>query len=1261
MKYSDFTRLYSLSKTLRFGLIPVGDTLKNVIESDILKEDEQRAEDYVKVKNLIDEYHKAFIEDVLTDFHFPEEGDNSLKEYYALFQAKDKDEKAEKNFEKAQEKLRKLVVSAFTKDERFKSLDKKELIQQMIPEFLREKGAPEEDIALVQKFNDFTTYFTGFHQNRGNIYSEEAKATSIAHRIVHENLPKFLSNMKTFEIIKQEPEMQECLQQIEKEMGLDPSEWSLEHTFSLTGFNHVLSQKGIDTYNSLIGGRTEEQASSSTLKKIKGINEHINLFNQTHPQQRLPKLQFLFKQILSDRGTISWLPQTFDNDQQLLQAVEDAYQSLKENVLKEGNSNLVSLLASLKDYDLNGIHINNNLQLTDISQKMFGQWQFIQEAITADLSAQNPRKKKEQEEAYCERIQKELKRRKSFSIAYIDSCIRQKMDSMDADSKKDFLPSLEDYFKTMGQDRLNATSNNLLQKLECAHGAFKPLYDLSSEVKSLAADEGQTELVKNLLDVVMEWMHFVKPLRGNEDESLKDERFYGEFMPFWTELERIIPLYNMVRNHLTKKPFEVSKIKLNFKNSTLLDGWDKNKEKDNTSVLLRKDGFYYLAIMNKKFNKVFEDSQLRSDGECYEKLVYKLLPGPNKMLPKVFFPKKKAPVLPPSEEILRIKESGSFKKGDNFSVEDMHKLIDFYKQALDKHEEWRNFNFKFSPTESYKDMNGFFNEVLNQGYKIKFVPVSVAYIEQLVAEGKIYLFRLHNKDFSPASKGRPNLHTLYWKALFDERNLQDVVFKLNGQAELFYRKKSLPQKITHPANTPIKNKNKLNAKPVSVFTYDLIKDRRYTVDHFQFHVPITLNFGVQDQPNLNQKVNEFLRENPDVHLIGLDRGERHLLYLSIIDTKGNIIEQHSLNVIESGQSNQINKTDYHNLLDTRETERRQARVGWKQINSIKDLKEGYLSQVINIIAQHMLKHPSIVVLEDLNQGFMRGRQKVEKSVYQRFEKQLIDKLNYLVSKQADAEDVGGLFNALQLTNKAGDSFNGRQNGFLLYIPAWNTSKIDPVTGFVNFFDTRYTSIPQAQQFFNKFKDIRFNEDKQWFEFETDYSCFTAKAAASRKDWNICTYGPRIRTFRNPEHNNQWENETISLTNEFKRLFEEHQINFHTALKPQIVNQQSKNFFTKLLELFKLTLQMRNSEVNSEVDFIISPVANEQGVFFDSRTITDAKQGPENADANGAFNIARKGLLWLRQLIQAEEQSKFKADLSKDAWLKFVQEKPYLNE
>lgn len=57
------------------------------------------------------------------------------------------------------------------------------------------------------------------------------------------------------------------------------------------------------------------------------------------------------------------------------------------------------------------------------------------------------------------------------------------------------------------------------------------------------------------------------------------------------------------------------------------------------------------------------------------------------------------------------------------------------------------------------------------------------------------------------------MHTLYWKALFDERNLEDVVYKLNGQAELFFRKKSLNVSYpTHPANQPILNKNKDNKK-----------------------------------------------------------------------------------------------------------------------------------------------------------------------------------------------------------------------------------------------------------------------------------------------------------------------------------------------------------------------------------------------------------------------------------------------------------------
>ena len=47
----------------------------------------------------------------------------------------------------------------------------------------------------------------------------------------------------------------------------------------------------------------------------------------------------------------------------------------------------------------------------------------------------------------------------------------------------------------------------------------------------------------------------------------------------------------------------------------------------------------------------------------------------------------------------------------------------------------------------------------------------------------------------------------------------------------------------------------------------------------------------------------------------------------------------------------------------------------------------------------MVEYNAIVVLEDLNMGFMRGRQKIERSVYEQFEHMLIDKLNFYVDKK----------------------------------------------------------------------------------------------------------------------------------------------------------------------------------------------------------------------------------------------------------------------
>ena len=1246
-----FTKLYSQSKTLRFELRPIGQTLEHIISSGLLEQDEHRDTSYQKVKKIIDEYHKAFIEDALTNFKLVYSsvgGKNSLEEFYTKYMCKSRDE----DFEEIQDKLRKQIADCLTSDDRYKRIDKKDLITKDLVAFVK----TVEERQLIDEFKDFTTYFTGFHENRKNMYTAEAQSTAIAYRLIHENLPRFIDNMSVFDKIVASP-VAEHFATLLKDFAEYLNVETIAEMFRLDYYNIVLTQKQIDVYNAIIGGKTEKEKNI----KIKGLNEYINLYNQQQKDKsaRLPKLKPLYKQILSDRNAISWLPEQFESDEKVLEAIQKAYQELDEQVLnrnKEGEHSLKELLQSLANYNLDKVYIRNDQQLTDLSQKVYDHWSIISKALLEELKRTISKKsKKETDEAYEERLNKIFKMQGSISIAQINQSVQALNDET--------TNTIQTYFAGLGAVNTDTLQKeNLFAQIENAYTEVKDLLNTPYPAdKNLAQDKQNVEKIKNLLDAIKALQHFVKPLLGDGTEPEKDEKFYGEFTALWEELDKITPLYNMVRNYMTRKPYSTEKIKLNFENSTLMNGWDLNKEQDNTTVILRKDGLYYLAIMNKKHNKVFNIKNMPTDGECYEKMEYKLLPGANKMLPKVFFSKSRIDEFAPSETLLENYKNDTHKKGPNFNIDDCHALIDFFKASISKHEDWSKFGFQFSETSTYEDLSGFYREVEQQGYKITFRQVSVAYIDQLVEEGKIYLFQIYNKDFSPYSKGTPNLHTLYWKMLFDERNLADVVYKLNGQAEVFFRKSSINcERPTHPANQPIANKNALNEKKQSTFDYDLIKDKRYTVDKFQFHVPITMNFKSTGNDNINNSVNEYIRQADDLHIIGIDRGERHLLYLTVIDAKGNIKEQYSLNEIVNEHRGNQYRTNYHDLLAKREDERMKARQSWQTIENIKELKEGYLSQVIHKIAELMVKYNAIVVLEDLNQGFMRGRQKVESSVYQQFEKMLIDKLNYLADKKKQPEEPGGILNAYQLTSKF-TSFQkmGKQSGFLFYVPAWNTSKMDPVTGFVNLLDTRYETREKAKDFFGKFDAIRYNSDKGWFEFALDYSKFTSKADDTRTRWTLCTVGNRIETFRDKTKNSQWNSREVNLTEAFKTFFAERGIDIHGNLKEEIVNQDSADFFKGLLYLLKLTLQMRNSATGTDIDYIQSPVADEHGVFYNSTTCDNTL--PKDADANGAYNIARKGLWVVQQIKTTDDLKSLKLAISNKEWLQFVQLKPYLND
>jgi CRISPR-associated protein Cpf1 len=145
-------------------------------------------------------------------------------------------------------------------------------------------------------------------------------------------------------------------------------------------------------------------------------------------------------------------------------------------------------------------------------------------------------------------------------------------------------------------------------------------------------------------------------------------------------------------------------------------------------------------------------------------------------------------------------------------------LIDFYKDRTVQY--FSKFRFSFKKSNEYANFKEFTDDINKQAYQIYFKKISRDFIDNLVDGGKLYLFQIYNKDFAPGATGNPNLHTLYWKNLFSEENLQDVVLKLNGQAELFYREVGITKPVVHRTGEKMVNRTTKDGIPLPESVHD---------------------------------------------------------------------------------------------------------------------------------------------------------------------------------------------------------------------------------------------------------------------------------------------------------------------------------------------------------------------------------------------------------------------------------------------------------
>lgn len=1240
-----FTGLFPLSKTLRFKLIPMGKTEEFILAKDYIKADEQRVRDYKAVKSYIDRYHRSYIDETLRSAELPVLR-AGLPYYAELYFKHDRSEEEQRRKQEMETKFRIELSSAkggvFELDkEGEKLIYGKELVSKTLPGFLENESEKE----TVQKFSSFFTYFYGFNDNRRNVYSGEEIATAIGFRCVNENLPRFLDNVKAYERLRKTLP-QEKLDRLRGEI-YDRIDASMEDLFLVEHFPYVLTQKGIDVYNAAVGGFTAPDGNG---KKIQGLNELVNEYNQIRERDaRLPRLKPLYKQILSDRVSISFIPESFENDSEVMRSIRSFFTG---EGLESGFFGLMDRLAAqfsdLTQYDLEAVFLNKP-GLSAYSAAACGGWNAIKDVWVSEYDAAHPGK---QTLAYEERREAAWK---AFSCISLEQ-LRTLADKIELDARRVAGPA--EYFSTSVCDALDQIHAN--------YGEAETLLQGMVPGSLQSKDEAIIAPIKSLLDSVKALESLLRPFTGTDKEGQGDARFYGDLLPSWDALRSFDRLYDRVRNYVTQKPYSREKFKLNFNCSSFLSGWSQDWA-THDSFLIEKDDRYYLAVLERGLSEA-ERTRLLSPGDTESSyLEYRLQKVDFKNFPRLFIRSKADRYAPavrqynlPVESILDIYDSRLFTARYRTSAPEVyqnavHKMIDYYKLGLSQHESYRHFNLRWKDTASYASMDEFYSDVQSCCYQISKVPLDWAYLEQLTASGDLLLFQIYNKDFSPHSKGKPNLHTLYFRMLFDQRNLEDPVFKLSGGAEMFYRKASLPEKVTHPANTPIANKNPARAKqkPESVFAYDLIKDKRYTRPQFSLHIPIEINTNATGAVDMNDLTRKVLRNAEETYVIGIDRGERNLLYICVVDGKGRVVEQRSLNEIVGGYGGVPCSTDYQALLVQREADNYISRQTWSNIQGIRELKEGYLSQVVHELCRLVKKYNAVIALEDLNSGFKNSRRKVERQVYQKFENALIDKLSFMADKSIDAAQPGGLLHAYQLARRPKNARAAmRQNGFLVYVPAWLTSKIDPVTGFVDLLHPHYTSIPAALDFIGKLEEIRYEPENDLFVFEVDYEKFPGTAASARKKWTLCSNGERIRSYRD-RTSGKWATEAVTLSREFMALFTRAGINVRGDIRAQLLKINEKTVLESFIRLFALMLQMRNSIPNTQTDYLVSPARDTNGSFFRSDALPADASLPENADANGAYNIARKAL-WMIDAYKSDPEATSLPTITNAQWLEYTQ-------
>lgn len=1313
-------------------------------------DDEEFFLEYKKLKPIIDKYHQRHIQKCLDDFANvvnEENGFNSqvktleeLRKPVAGESEKDKDGRFEKINSITSSLctlistyIKEDVVHFYEKDFHFSELSSKKFFEKELRRFAEQEKDlfTKEEVELINSLTDkkatrMAQYCQTLFKNRENVYG--VKKNSVAYRCVHENLFRFWGishQVKKFCNILGSENLSSSLFQEIKHISSDLT--SIDEVFSSDMYHAYLSQDGIDKLNNLI---------SAINSKIPEHNNSLgSLTVKERKAKKLYKLNTLHKQILSDREIVL---DTINNDYELEEKVIDTIEKLKELGLvgNEGTNSIKDLLASLSKFDTTQIYLDSN-KLFTVSLVLFNdgmklrnmiEWRkdnrpkrkvvSIQEINTyiydnleradvnvcdyfADLKAKDPETEtlldlfdliSVRYDKYEELSGAFVGTRKTAFKKLLDAvvllnrtlkCLSRPEDAIDYDGV--FYESYDEYCNKLKEidHNYNLIRNYILQAKD------------KEEQIPMFFEENADNFLKSFSEVKGDRVKYKGYLFREKVGEIDGQSFYDYYLGYSnsTSLFKERESANKRDNDSNLQRFIYKQQKeKTFRGNKFAEANDVNGvsikltkyENDLFESMLK---YVKAKGSNSLLSKVYKEGEIRNDANTYLKLANII----EKIQPELIREMMSDSVISNKESVLREKLLKTAHSIDNV------KELKLYNPAKN-----------LFAWEVYNEIKQLISTCSYKGYEWVDCQELEDALSGVDKNGKkvprLHLFRISNKDlnyFNPnliligekqregkirLSHGKENLHTMFFRSMMSE---EECVFDI-GTGKILFRRASIEKKETHKPGM-LKNKNELNSKSNSEFKYSLYKDKRFTRDQMTLHLSMVQNYKVASngtKEQLNAAVREYICNTKEkFNIIGIDRGERNLLYVTLMKQDGTIIRQKSLNIIVDEQHNI--RTDYHQLLKEKEDKIKKQKEDWDEIDKISYLKEGYLSQAVHEIAKMAVENKAIIVMEKLSEGFKSTRQKYLSNVYQLFEKMLVRKLSFYTDKTIERNAPGGILNALQLVAADSVELNKPnndvvQNGIIFYVPAWMTSKIDPVTGFANLFNLSVSKfnlsvskLSDARDMISIFSKIGYDNKKKEFVFSFDYQKFGV-TVDSVNNWTIGTHGSRIVFARNDKGYPM--RKTISdLTKEFIDLFKKYDIEISSDMKDVIQNYALSDhptvkardngngnlgFFEDFFRLLRYTLQLRNSNPEAsdekEKDYIISPVIMPKGKYYlssdylnvDDPIEQEKAKLPVDSDANGAYNIARKGILVIEQI--KKQKKKIKID-EKD-WLTFAQKK-----